>query len=121
IIPVVLGLSVLVARRQRKSADDDGAPGRVGAWRLVPWFLVGFLVLATVNSLGLVPADLHEPLAKAATFCITVALCAVGAGTDLAGLRRTGARPMLLGVVLWLLVTGVALGAQAATGGLAFG
>jgi len=113
LIPIVLGLSVLVARQAK--ADDD-ASARPGVWRLVPWFLVGFLVLATVNSLGVIPAAAQQPLSTVATFCITVALCAVGASTDLAGLRRTGPRPLVLGVVVWALVVGTALGMQALTG-----
>ena len=117
IIPIVLGLAVLVSRwSQGSTAEADGGAKRPPLWRLVPWFLIGFLVLAAVNSVGLVPDVAHEPLATAASFCITVALCGVGAATDLAGLRRTGPRPMVLGVLLWLVVTAVALGAQAATG-----
>lgn len=113
LIPVVVVLSVLVARREEA---DDGAGTRPGVWRLVPWFLVGFLVLAAVNSLGLIPQAAQQPLATVATFCITVALCAVGASTDLAGLRRTGPRPLVLGVVLWALVSLAALVTMAATG-----
>lgn len=133
IIPIVLGLAVLVARWQRRAAltvdgaggegsaaspgtDDGGAPVRPAVWQLVPWFLVGFVVLASANTLGLVPPAAHQPLAVAAAFCITVALCAIGAATDLPGLRRTGPRPMVLGVLLWVLVTGVALATQVATG-----
>lgn len=117
IIPIVLGLSVLVARwAGRDGSEDDGGRHRPPVWRLVPWFLVGFVLLVVLNSAGLVPGTLHGPITTVTTFFITVALSAVGAGTDLAGLRRTGARPMVLGVGLWLMVTAVALGAQAATG-----
>ncbi|MGC0143350.1 YeiH family protein [Pseudactinotalea sp. Z1732] len=129
IIPIVLGLSVLVARWARVdngrsgsgTGPQDGAvahAGRPPVWRLVPWFLTGFVLLVVANSLGLVPGALHDPVTTATTFFITVALSAVGAGVDIAGLRRTGARPMVLGVGLWLGVTGAALGAQAATGTL---
>ena len=36
--------------------------------------------------------------------------------TDLAGLRRTGPRPLVLGAVLWVLVSVSSLGLAAASG-----
>lgn len=108
IIPIVIGLGLAVARRDRLAAGAT-ATARPSVLRLVPWFLVGFLVLAGVNSLGVVPDSWHSPLATAATFLITVALTAIGLSTDLPALRAAGVRPLLLGGVLWLLVTGTAL------------
>lgn len=105
IIPIVIGLGLMMARRPA----DDGAAARPPVRHLVPWFLAGFLLLAAVNSLGLVPVSWHGPLATAATFLITVALTAIGLSTDLPALRAVGLRPLLFGGILWLLVTGTAL------------
>ncbi|MFF0200593.1 YeiH family protein [Streptomyces sp. NPDC005017] len=132
IIPICLGLAALARRRARKadertttaedavgaaaaavgSAAGAGAagPGRGAAGpprvgRLVPWFLVGFLALAAVNSAGLVPSAAHAPLGTLAGFLITVALAAIGLSTDPARLRRTGPAPLLLGGCLWLVVS----------------
>jgi uncharacterized integral membrane protein (TIGR00698 family) len=111
IIPICLGLSALTARRRGASnvevSGAGGVPGRVV--RLVPWFLVGFLLVASANSLGLVPAVTHAPLQGASVFLVTVALAAIGMSTDLAGLRRAGARPLLLGGMLWMIVTATSL------------
>jgi uncharacterized membrane protein YadS len=43
---------------------------------------------------------------------MAVALAAVGLSTDMAALRRAGARPLLLGLVLWLAVGATSLGLQ---------
>ncbi|MCM3659867.1 putative sulfate exporter family transporter [Georgenia satyanarayanai] len=117
IIPIVIGLALLVARRDRRTAGDD-AGDRPAVWRLVPWFLVGFLLLATLNSIGLVPKTWHDPLATAATFLITVALTAIGLSTDVPALRAAGLRPLLFGGMLWVLVTLSALGVMALTGAI---
>ncbi|WP_110851355.1 YeiH family protein [Georgenia satyanarayanai] len=116
IIPIVIGLAVLVARRDRLAAGDAVGAPRPPVWRLVPWFLVGFLLLATLNSIGLVPESWHGPLATAAAFLITVALTAIGLSTDVPALRAAGLKPLLFGGALWLLVTLSALGLMALTG-----
>jgi uncharacterized membrane protein YadS len=47
-----------------------------------------------------------------------VALSAIGLSTDLAGLRRAGHRPLLLGALLWIVVSLASLGLQRLTGTL---
>ncbi|MPV48669.1 putative sulfate exporter family transporter [Pseudactinotalea sp. HY160] len=133
IIPIVLGLAYLQARRSARispaantagpadnTADNTAvpAPRRPGLFTLVPWFLIGFLVLATVNSILPLPPTAADVLITASVFLITMALTAIGLSTDVAGLRRTGPAPLLLGFVLWLSVTATSLLIQAATTGL---
>lgn len=144
IIPICVGLAMLTGRRQRAAeAAERRVPAAVGAagvragdeqpppesesgtgrsrlriGRLVPWFLIGFLVVAAANSVGLIPAGAHGGLSQASVFLITVALSGVGLSTDLGGLRRTGPRPLILGLCLWVVVTVTSLGLQLATGSI---
>jgi len=107
IVPIALGLSLLRAR----------SPGR-RTGRLVPWFLVGFVLASALNTAGLVGAGAHRPLSDAALALITVALAGVGLASDLGRMRRTGVRPLALGGLLWVSVASVSLLLQAATGQL---
>ncbi|MDF0529281.1 putative sulfate exporter family transporter [Tsukamurella sp. 8F] len=113
IIPVTLGLALVL--RQRGRGDGDARPA---VWAMVPWFLLGFLALATVNSVCPLPGALRSALATAAMLLITWALSAIGLSTDLGALRRAGVRPLLLGGALWLVVSTFSLGLQAAFLGL---
>lgn len=115
IIPVSLGLAAIRARAER---DSEVRTERVRIWRLVPRFLIGFLVVAAANTAGLIPGALQPALSQVSVFLITVALSAVGLSTDLGGLRRTGPRPLVLGAALWVLVCLVSLGLQRVTGTL---
>jgi uncharacterized integral membrane protein (TIGR00698 family) len=114
IIPICLGLAVLTGRRPRPAADHR----RLRPHRLVPWFLIGFLLVAAANSAGLIPAGSHHALSTASVFLITTALSAIGLSTDLPGLRAAGPRPVLLGGILWIIVTASSLGLQFLTGGV---
>ncbi len=135
IIPVSLGLAAWAGRRITAtegiatSADSATntpltavpvlapvARARVNVFRLVPWFLIGFIIVAAVNSIGLIPAGAHPALSATSVFLITIALSAIGLSTDLAGFRRAGAKPLILGASLWIIVSLTSLGLQFATG-----
>ena len=131
IIPVCLGLAALTARRQRPASATvpagavapaaASAPPRMSPRRvlkLVPWFLIGFVLVAAVNSAGVIPAGAHAPLQHASVFLVAVALSAIGLSTNVAALRKAGHRPLLLGALLWITVAAASLGLQAVTGTL---
>jgi uncharacterized integral membrane protein (TIGR00698 family) len=123
IIPISIGLAVITGRHASPVNDDADLSEavstprqRVNVRRLVPWFLIGFVLVAGVNSFGLIPAGIHPGLSTTSVFLITVALSAIGLSTDLAGFRRAGAKPLLLGAALWILVSLTSLGLQFVTG-----
>jgi uncharacterized integral membrane protein (TIGR00698 family) len=116
IIPICLGLAALTNRKRRPAAPARITPVRI--LRLVPWFLIGFVVVAAVNSAGVIPAGAHSPLQHASVFLVAVALSAIGLSTNVAALRKAGHRPLLLGALLWITVAAASLGLQALTGTL---
>jgi len=129
IVPICLGLAALTARRRTATATTaatttNTAPAAARASRmspkriakLVPWFLIGFVIAAAVNSSGVIPAGAHVPLQHVSVFLVAVALSAIGLSTDVAALRRAGHRPLLLGALLWITVAAASLGLQALTG-----
>ncbi len=112
IIPITVTLAVVEARRDAGSGMSARQIGK-----LVPWFLIGFLVVAVIHSLGVITPGLQSFLVAASIFLIAVALAAIGLSTDAAALRRAGLRPLLLGAVLWVLVAATSLSVIWLTGG----
>ena len=86
----------------------------LGVARLVPAFLVAFLLLAALRGAGVIPTAWSGGVSETATLLITLALSAVGLSVDLTALRRAGLRPLMLGAVLWVTVSMLSLGCQAA-------
>lgn len=81
---------------------------------IVPGFLVLFAAMAALRGAGVIPGAWAGTVSETATLLITLALSAVGLSVDLGGLRRAGLRPLALGAALWLTVSLLSLGCQAA-------
>lgn len=113
IIPISVSLALGLHRRER---DGAGGGGGMPWQRLVPPFLVLFVVAAAVNTTGVIPAGWHGTIALVAGYFTTVALTAVGLSTPLESMRQAGWRPLALGGVLWVLVASSSLGLQSLTG-----
>jgi uncharacterized integral membrane protein (TIGR00698 family) len=123
IVPICLGLA---AWGNRSRPGPDGPPGseprrpaaRLPLLRIVPLFIVGFVAAVSVNTLGLVPHGWHGRLSDLAGWMITAALAAIGLSTRFRDIRMAGARPILLGAILWATIGVSSLLLQAATGSL---
>jgi uncharacterized integral membrane protein (TIGR00698 family) len=106
--PFLLTLAVLY-----RPADGDGH--RTGGVR-VPWFAVVFLVLIAAHPLFGMPAAVYAHIAFADDVLLAAAMAALGLTVRLDTLRAAGARPMVLGLLLFahLVVGGLAINAVAA-------
>ena len=106
---LMLGPVVLFFSLRRNAALGASAQVRRGS--LVPWFVLGFVALAALRSLGLVP-DAGANAAKVLASWLTIAaMAALGLASDLRSVRRVGARVMVAvgGSLAALLVLAVAL------------
>jgi uncharacterized membrane protein YadS len=77
----------------------------------VPWFIVGFLALALLRSIGLVSAEVAAPLSNLAKLLTVAAMAALGLSVDVRAVGKAGPRVMLavLSALLILVVTSAVL------------
>lgn len=105
IVPIALALSAWRGRRAGSSPRERRPH--------LPPFLILFVAASALDTLGLIPSDLHRPLSDTALALIAVALAGVGLSAELTRMRHTGVRPLLLGAVLWVGVATTSLLLQA--------
>jgi uncharacterized integral membrane protein (TIGR00698 family) len=105
LLPAVTAIAWWVAKSGEMAGDARPTP---------PVFLFGFLILAALNSLGLVPADLKAAITQISSFLIILAIAALGMKTSLLALARIGMAPVMLlvaeTVFIGLLVAGLIYG-----------
>lgn len=70
-----------------------------------PWFIGLFCLAAVCNTYLSAGAAVYPWLSKAARIGMTVTLFLIGSGISVAMLKRVGHRPLLQGILLWLLVS----------------
>jgi len=103
IIPVCLVLAFVVAAREKRKLKQGGS-GRFSLASIFPWFILWFLVASAVRTVGLIPTVIQPAIHTAAEFLIIVALTAIGLSADLRRMIASGARPILLGLGVWIAV-----------------
>lgn len=115
IVPICLAVQWWYARRPKNAERERSARPW---WKLVPLFIVGFLIASALETVGAIPAGWHRALADSATSLITVALAGIGLALKPADMAKAGHRPLLLGGILWIAVAASSLTLQALTGQL---
>ena len=110
IIPTVLVFAYIGTRIKQKELQTANAGRKVNLMKVVPWFIGGFLLLAAVNSLGLIPVGASVVIKSASKFLMVTALAAIGLNTSLLDFKRAGLAPMFYGITIDTLVTLTALG-----------
>ncbi len=111
IIPTVLVFTFInlrIKKRNNISADKNN----VNIGGLFPWFIVGFLVLAAINSLGFIPSVVSTIAKNTSKFLMVTALAAIGLGTSFKDFKKLGINPMLHGFIISALVVLVAIGVE---------
>jgi uncharacterized integral membrane protein (TIGR00698 family) len=112
IIPTVLVFAFVNLRLKRKNNVSTDGQKKVNVLKLFPWFIVGFVALAVINSFGIIPAGVSAAAKDVSKFLMVSALSAIGLSTSFGEFKKAGLAPMLHGFTISALVVVVALGVE---------
>jgi uncharacterized integral membrane protein (TIGR00698 family) len=101
IVPLALGTAVAFRRRSTRVA--------------LPWFILFFLLAAVARTYIAAPTMVWDVLVRIARTGLTVTLFLIGASLSRRSLAAVGVRPLILGVVLWLVISAAGLWGVMAT------
>lgn len=95
IVPLTIGTAFAFHRKPMKIA--------------IPWFILFFFVAAMIRTYVPEPALAWDLLVRVARIGLTVTLFLIGASLSRRSLAAVGVRPLILGVVLWIVISAAGL------------
>ncbi|HTD00149.1 MAG TPA: putative sulfate exporter family transporter [Bradyrhizobium sp.] len=107
--PLVIGMS-LIAPRLSGNVPGAQPAKRVSPFKLVPWFIIGFLVLAAFRSFQIIPDLVVAPITKLAAVLTIVSMAALGLGVDIRVLSNVGGRVTVAVTLSLLLLLAMSIG-----------
>ncbi|AFY93387.1 YeiH family protein [Chamaesiphon minutus] len=102
--PVILSIGYTYSHRQLPSSKMRSAA------IVIPWFIFYFMLLIILNSLNLFPPDFKSAFAQIDKFLLTIAMAAMGLETKITHLQQVGLKPLYLGALSWLFISGLSYG-----------
>lgn len=111
---LMLGPVVVFFALTNRSSRDGAGTGAKPSFRLtrfVPWFIVGFMLLAGLRSTGAIPESWVAPTRALSTWLTVAAMAALGLGVDLKAISKVGPRVIttVTGSLCILIVLSVSL------------
>ena len=71
----------------------------------IPWFIFLFILAMLVNTYVNIPELLSKGISIASHKALSVTLFLIGTGLSVESIRKTGFKPVLLGVLLWAIIS----------------
>lgn len=107
IIPISLVFTFITAMRKKKEAQ--GSKVNYSFRKVFPWFVLGFLGASLLNTFGILGSSLASNISSLGKFMIIMALSAIGLNSDFRKMKKTGLKPIFLGLIVWFNVAAVSL------------
>jgi uncharacterized integral membrane protein (TIGR00698 family) len=95
IVPVTLATAFLFKRKSAKLT--------------IPWFILWFVVASVLRTYIAAPAEVWSTLTMLAKIGLTITLFLIGSGLSRKAIAAVGARPLILGILLWIAISSVSL------------
>lgn len=104
IIPITL---ILAAYNGRKEKETEGSAFSLK--KTFPYFVLFFVLASVVTTVFHLPREVVAPLKDLSRFLIIMAMAAIGLGTNIVKLIKTGAKPIFTGFCCWVGIAFVSL------------
>lgn len=112
IIPAVLIFSYINEKIESKNDKNHTKEEKVDLKKIFPWFILMFLFVVGIKSLGLIPEELSRSISSLSKFFMIMSLGAIGLKTNFKEVAKSGFLPAVHGFLISALVVIVAYSVQ---------
>lgn len=102
IIPIVLCIAFITAKKERESTGSD-----VKLSRIFPYFILFFVLASLITTVATqfgMGEDAFSVLKTVSKFLIVMAMAAIGLNTNLPKMIKSGGKPILMGLCCWIAI-----------------
>ncbi|TLS36749.1 YeiH family protein [Pseudalkalibacillus caeni] len=90
LLPVIIILGVMLTKK--------GEGTKASLKQAFPWFVIWFLLVSIINSVGLIPETVSASVTDIAKYIILMVMAAVGLQVNIKQLMKLGIKPLLTGL-----------------------
>ncbi|MGC7846735.1 YeiH family protein [Desulforudis sp. 1088] len=105
LVPVTFGISLWFNFRSVKKEQISGRYNLS-----IPWFLIGFLGMSCLRTIGLITDELASILLQISTLFLTIAMAGMGLSVEMVMFRRMGLKSLFIGLLGSLAISIVSFG-----------
>lgn len=89
LVPAAIVIGFLLRKNKAETSDSSFAS------LPVPWFILGFLAVSGINTLGIVPHEMAQHAVTAAYLFIGMGMAGLGLSVDFSSFKKTAKKPFL--------------------------
>ncbi len=93
LVPIALVIGYIVQRGEKDSPKSKFSVSTI------PWFIVGFLIMSGIHTLGIIPEEFASFLVTIAYLLIAMAMAGLGLNIDVRTFKRLGVKPFAAGLI----------------------
>lgn len=108
IAPVILILGGIYLKQTDSGINKEG--NRIKIQQAVPLFVIGFILMAVLNSIGVFPEGVRKGIQILSQSLIVAALAGVGLQTNLVSMKKIGLKPFYAGLCASIFMAMISFG-----------
>lgn len=93
LVPVAIVIGIFY-RRMDKSEEK-----KAFSLSIIPWFILGFLAMSAINSLGIIPASVSQAFVNIAYILIAMAMAGLGLNVEIKTFKELGVKAFIAGLI----------------------
>lgn len=109
--PMLIVIGIWLTRVAIKNNQATQNVSSQSLMSVIPWFAIGFILVAGFNSLNLLPQTTVHSIVQVDQFLLAMAMTALGLETHVSKFIQAGIKPLLLALILfiWLILGGLGI------------
>ncbi|WP_068985735.1 YeiH family protein [Lysinibacillus xylanilyticus] len=93
LVPVAIIIGIFY-QRMEKGQEKEGF-----SWSIIPWFILGFLAMSAINSLGIIPANVAQTFVNISYLLIGMSMAGLGLNVEIKTFKQLGVKAFIAGLI----------------------